>query len=100
MVVGDHVVLAPMSDGTCTECQRGAPMYCQRFDQLNLLTLPEGPTASPPTEVRPGSSTSANPRSRVMRSPSSAIQSRCRRTSISLSWARLAAASRLVQARS
>ncbi len=46
VVVGDHVVLAPMSDGTCTECQRGAPMYCQRFDQLNLLTLPEGQTAT------------------------------------------------------
>lgn len=42
---GDHVVLAPMSDGTCTECQGGAPMYCERFDELNLLTAPDGPTA-------------------------------------------------------
>ena len=42
---GDHVVLAPMSDGTCTECQRGAPMYCERFDELNLLTAPQGPIA-------------------------------------------------------
>ena len=43
--IGDHVVLAPMSDGTCTECQGGAPMYCERFDELNLLTAPQGATA-------------------------------------------------------
>lgn len=42
---GDHVVLAPMSDGTCSQCQTGAPMYCERFNELNLLTAPTGPSA-------------------------------------------------------
>src|SRR5260370_32337207 len=33
---GDHVVLAPASDGSCEQCQAGAPMYCDRFNELNL----------------------------------------------------------------
>ncbi len=33
---GDHVVLAPASDGSCEQCQAGAPMYCERFNELNL----------------------------------------------------------------
>ena len=45
VAVGDHVVLAPMSDGTCRECQEGAPMYCTHFDALNFQTEPEGPLA-------------------------------------------------------
>lgn len=43
---GDHVVLAPLSDGSCAQCQRGAPMYCESFDALNLLTRPTGPVAT------------------------------------------------------
>src|SRR5262245_21181042 len=38
---GDHVVLAPASDGACEQCQRGAPMYCERFNELNLQTRPD-----------------------------------------------------------
>ena len=45
IAIGDHVVLAPMSDGTCRECQTGAPMYCAHFDALNLQTEPHGPVA-------------------------------------------------------
>jgi aryl-alcohol dehydrogenase len=37
---GDHVVLAPASDGVCEQCQRGAPMYCERFNELNFQTAP------------------------------------------------------------
>src|SRR5947209_17880075 len=35
---GDHVVLAPASDGVCEQCLGGAPMYCERFGELNLQT--------------------------------------------------------------
>jgi len=35
---GDAVVLAPMSDGTCPECQTGQPMYCDQFTPLNFQT--------------------------------------------------------------
>lgn len=42
---GDSVVLVPSSDGTCPECQAGAPMYCDHFSALNLQTEPVGPTA-------------------------------------------------------
>jgi aryl-alcohol dehydrogenase len=38
---GDHVVLAPASDGVCEQCQCGAPMYCERFNELNLQTRPD-----------------------------------------------------------
>ncbi len=38
---GDHVVLAPASDGLCEQCQIGAPMYCDRFNELNLQTRPD-----------------------------------------------------------
>ena len=43
--VGDHVVLAPDSDGSCPLCQAGAPMYCDHFTDLNLQTNLPGPTA-------------------------------------------------------
>jgi len=42
---GDHVVLAPMSDGTCAQCQSGAPMYCEAMPALNLMAEPTGPVA-------------------------------------------------------
>jgi len=42
---GDHVVLAPDSDGTCPHCQQGHPMYCERFGELNFQTDPNGRTA-------------------------------------------------------
>src|SRR5262249_28484488 len=42
---GDHVVLAPASDGCCAQCQAGAPMYCERFNELNLQTGPDRRTA-------------------------------------------------------
>lgn len=42
---GDHVVLAPSSDGTCPVCQAGAPMYCDHFAELNFQTDSNGPTA-------------------------------------------------------
>ena len=45
VVVGDHVVLAPDSDGTCPLCQSGAPMYCDHFTDLNLQTDIHGATA-------------------------------------------------------
>src|SRR6516162_599476 len=35
---GDHVVLAPASDGLCEQCLSGAPMYCERFNELNFQT--------------------------------------------------------------
>lgn len=35
---GDHVVLAPASDGTCRHCQSGNPMYCDHFNELNFQT--------------------------------------------------------------
>ncbi|MBW9051063.1 NAD(P)-dependent alcohol dehydrogenase [Rhizobium mesosinicum] len=37
---GDHVVLAPASDGTCKHCQSGQPMYCEHFTDLNFQTDP------------------------------------------------------------
>jgi aryl-alcohol dehydrogenase len=43
--IGDHVVLAPSSDGICPICQAGQPMYCDHFNELNLQTDPNGPTA-------------------------------------------------------
>jgi aryl-alcohol dehydrogenase len=42
---GDHVVLAPASDGTCVQCQEGAPMYCEHFNELNFQTNKNGPAA-------------------------------------------------------
>ena len=33
---GDHVVLAPDSDGTCEQCASGEPTYCERFLDLNF----------------------------------------------------------------
>src|SRR5262249_45607465 len=44
---GDHVVLAPASDGVCEQCQRGAPMYCERFNELNLQTPPDPRCTAP-----------------------------------------------------
>jgi len=44
LTVGDHVVLSPASDGTCTMCLRGAPMYCDQFNALNLQMADEVPT--------------------------------------------------------
>jgi aryl-alcohol dehydrogenase len=38
---GDHVVLAPASDGACEQCQGSAPMYCERFNELNFQTRPD-----------------------------------------------------------
>lgn len=43
---GDHVVLAPNSDGTCHQCERGEPMYCDHFNELNFQTDPDGPAAT------------------------------------------------------
>jgi len=45
VAAGDHVVLAPDSDGSCRLCQSGSPMYCERFNELNFQTNPQGPTA-------------------------------------------------------
>jgi aryl-alcohol dehydrogenase len=42
---GDHVVLAPASDGTCPECQMGHPMYCERLAELNFQLDPRGTKA-------------------------------------------------------
>jgi aryl-alcohol dehydrogenase len=42
---GDHVVLAPDSDGTCESCASGAPTYCERFQDLNFQGGTDGPTA-------------------------------------------------------
>ncbi|MBP1881851.1 NAD(P)-dependent alcohol dehydrogenase [Sinorhizobium mexicanum] len=43
---GDHVVLAPASDGTCRHCQTGNPMYCEHFTELNFQTEPRAEGAS------------------------------------------------------
>lgn len=43
---GDHVVLSPNSDGTCRHCQRGFPMYCDHYPDLNFQTNSDGPRAS------------------------------------------------------
>src|SRR5262249_12905512 len=44
---GDHVVLAPASDGTCEQCLSGAPMYCERFSELNFQTRPDPRCVAP-----------------------------------------------------
>jgi aryl-alcohol dehydrogenase len=41
---GDHVVLAPDSDGTCEQCQSGAPTYCEHFLELNFQAGMNGRT--------------------------------------------------------
>ena len=42
---GDHVVLAPDSDGTCQQCASGEPTYCDRFLELNFQAGTNGRTA-------------------------------------------------------
>jgi len=42
---GDHVVLAPDSDGTCEQCASGEPTYCERFLELNFQAGADGRTA-------------------------------------------------------
>ncbi len=42
---GDHVVLAPDSDGTCEQCASGEPMYCEHFLELNFQAGTNGTTA-------------------------------------------------------
>lgn len=42
---GDHVVLAPDSDGTCERCASGEPTYCERFLELNVQAGTNGSTA-------------------------------------------------------
>lgn len=42
---GDHVVLAPDSDGTCEQCAAGEPTYCERFFELNFQAGPTVRTA-------------------------------------------------------
>ena len=42
---GDHVVLAPDSDGTCEQCASGEPTYCERFLELNFQAGTNGRTA-------------------------------------------------------
>jgi aryl-alcohol dehydrogenase len=42
---GDHVVLAPDSDGTCEQCVSGEPTYCERFRELNFQAGANGRTA-------------------------------------------------------
>lgn len=37
VTVGDHVVLAPSSCGTCSYCQRGLPSYCELSMPLNFF---------------------------------------------------------------
>src|SRR4051794_2098188 len=44
---GDHVVLAPASDGVCEQCLRGAPMYGERFNDLTLQTRPDQRCTAP-----------------------------------------------------
>jgi aryl-alcohol dehydrogenase len=46
---GDHVVLAPASDGRCEQCLSGAPMYCERFNELNFQAGP-GRRSAPLTD--------------------------------------------------
>jgi aryl-alcohol dehydrogenase len=45
VISGDHVVLAPDSDGTCEQCAAGAPTYCERFLELNFQAGTNGRTA-------------------------------------------------------
>jgi aryl-alcohol dehydrogenase len=42
---GDHVVLAPDSDGTCEQCESGEPTYCELFLELNFQAGTNGRTA-------------------------------------------------------
>ena len=42
---GDHVVLAPDSDGTCEQCASGEPTYCERFLELNFQAGTNGRAA-------------------------------------------------------
>jgi aryl-alcohol dehydrogenase len=42
---GDHVVIAPDSDGTCEQCASGGPMYCEHFLELNFQAGANGRTA-------------------------------------------------------
>jgi aryl-alcohol dehydrogenase len=46
VIPGDHVVLAPDSDGTCEQCPAGAPTYCERFLELNFQAGTNGRTAA------------------------------------------------------
>ena len=43
---GDHVVLAPDSDGTCRQCASGAPTYCDRSLELNFQAGVNGRAAT------------------------------------------------------
>ena len=43
---GDHVVLAPDSDGTCEQCVSGEPMYCEHFLELNFQAGTNGRAAT------------------------------------------------------
>ena len=45
VISGDHVVLAPDSDGTCEQCASGEPTYCERFLELNFQAGTNGRTA-------------------------------------------------------
>lgn len=45
VVPGDHVVLAPDSDGTCEQCASGEPTYCEGFRELNFQAGANGRTA-------------------------------------------------------
>jgi aryl-alcohol dehydrogenase len=45
VVPGDHVVLAPDSDGTCAQCASGEPTYCEGFLELNFQAGANGRTA-------------------------------------------------------
>jgi Zn-dependent alcohol dehydrogenase len=93
VVPGDHVVLAPDSDGTCEQCASGEPTYCERFLELNFQTGTDGRTARLADGRRaPPSSTSVSRRSRTTRSPGSAAWSRFVRTFPSRCWGRSGAA--------
>jgi aryl-alcohol dehydrogenase len=43
---GDHVVLAPDSDGTCRQCASGEPTYCDRNLELNFQAGTDGRSAT------------------------------------------------------
>ncbi|MEM9714071.1 MAG: NAD(P)-dependent alcohol dehydrogenase [Actinomycetota bacterium] len=47
LAIGDEVILSFDSCGTCPNCRSGAPAYCDRFYELNLLGggRPDGSTA-------------------------------------------------------
>jgi len=48
VIPGDHVVLAPDSDGTCERCASGEPVYCEHFRELNFQAGSNGRTAQLP----------------------------------------------------